>query len=238
MTDELPPLPDDWTRALAVAAHPDDLEYGTAGAVASWTAAGREVSYLMVTRGEAGMAGTPPETAAGVREAEERRSAAVVGVREVRFLDHRDGVVTEGLDLRRDLAREIRRARPELVVVTNHHETWGPGLWNSADHRAVGRATIDAVADAGNAWIFPELVDEGHPPWAGVRRIAVAHSPRPTHDVDVTDWREAAIASLSEQQAYLSALDPRPVADQARDIVLMTTGGPDGPARVRFEVFG
>ncbi|HSK57499.1 MAG TPA: PIG-L family deacetylase, partial [Actinomycetospora sp.] len=138
----------------------------------------------------------------------------------------------------RDLAREIRRARPELVVVTNHHETFGPGRWNSADHRAVGRATLDAVADAGNAWIFPELVDEGFEPWPGVRRIAVAHSPQPTHAVDATKWREAAVASLSEHREYLAALDPRPVVEQAREVVLMTTGGEEGPARVRFEVFG
>lgn len=238
MSDDLPPLPDDWGRALAVAAHPDDLEYGTAAAVASWTAAGREVAYVLVTRGEAGMAGTPPSEAAAIREDEERRSAAVVGVDDVRFLGHRDGVVTEGLALRRDLARAIRHARPELVIVPNHHETFGPGLWNSADHRAVGRATIDAVGDAGNAWIFPELVDEGLEPWPGVRHVAVAHSPRATHAVDVTGWRDAGIASLSEHRAYLTALDPRPVAEQARAITRMTTGGEDGPARVRFEVFG
>jgi LmbE family N-acetylglucosaminyl deacetylase len=238
VSDELPPLPDDWTRALAVAAHPDDLEYGTAAAVAAWTTAGRTVAYVLVTRGEAGIHDMPPERAGPVREDEERRSAAAVGVHDVRFLGHRDGVVTEGLDLRRDLAREIRRARPELVVVPNHRETFGPGRWNSADHRAVGRATVDAVGDAGNRWIFPELVDEGFEPWSGVRHIAVAHSTQPTHAVDVTGWREAAVASLSEQHAYLTALDPRPVAEQAREIVLMTTGGDDEPARVRFEVFG
>lgn len=127
MSTDLPALPDDFTRVLAVAAHPDDLEYGTAAAVAAWTASGREVSYVLVTRGEAGIADMPPERAAGVREEEERRSAAAVGVHDVRFLDHRDGVVVEGIDLRRDLAREIRRARPDLVVVNSHHETFGPG---------------------------------------------------------------------------------------------------------------
>jgi LmbE family N-acetylglucosaminyl deacetylase len=236
MTPDLPALPDDWSRALAVAAHPDDLEYGTAAAIAAWTAAGRSVSYLLVTRGEAGIHDLPPEKAGPVREDEERRSAAAVGVHDVRFLGHRDGVVVEGLDLRRDLAREIRRARPELVVVPSHHDTFGPGLWNSADHRAVGRSTIDAVGAAGNRWIFPELVDEGFEPWSGVRHVAVAASTLPTHAVDVTGRREAAIASLAEHRAYLSALDPRPVAEQAREVVVMTTGG-DGPARVLFEVF-
>ena len=238
MSTDLPPLPDDWSRALAIAAHPDDLEYGTNAAIAAWTAAGRSVSYVLATRGEAGIAGTPPGTAGPLREAEERASAAAVGVHDVRFLGHRDGVVTEGLDLRRDLAREIRRARPELVVAMNHHDTFGPGTWNSADHRAVGRATLDAVGDAGNAWVFPELLDEGFEAWPGVRHIAVAASPQPTHAVDVSGWRDAAIASLSEHRAYLAALDPRPVTEQAREVVLMTTGGEDGPPRVAFEVFG
>lgn len=111
-------------------------------------------------------------------------------------------------------------------------------MWNSADHRAVGRAAIDAVGDAGNRWIFPELIDEGLLPWDGVRRIAVAASPSPTHAVDVTAGRRLAVDSLAEHSAYLAALDPRPVRDQARDVVLMTTGGPDGPARVTFEVYG
>ena len=86
------PMPDDWQRALVVAAHPDDIEYGMAAAVAAWTAAGKEVHYLLATRGEAGMAGVPPEEAGPLREEEERRSAAVVGVTEVEFLDHRDGI--------------------------------------------------------------------------------------------------------------------------------------------------
>lgn len=238
MSVDLPPLPDDWSRVLAIAAHPDDLEYGTAAAVAAWTGAGRAVSYVLVTRGEAGIHDVSPERAGPLREGEERRSAAEVGVHDVRFLGHRDGVLTEGLDLRRDLAREIRRARPELVVVPNHRDTFGPGLWNSADHRAVGRATIDAVGDAGNRWIFEDLLDEGFEPWSGVRHVAVAHSTRPTHTVDVTGRRDAAVASLAAQHAYLSALDPRPVAEQAREIVLMTTGGEHGSAHVRFEVFG
>ena len=86
------PLPDDWQRALVVAAHPDDIEYGIAAAVAVWTAAGKEVHYLLATRGEAGIAGLTPAEAGPLREDEERRSAAVVGVTEVEFLDHRDGV--------------------------------------------------------------------------------------------------------------------------------------------------
>src|SRR4051794_41922093 len=74
------PMPDDWQRALVVAAHPDDIEYGIAAAVAAWTTAGKEVHYLLATRGEAGMAGVPPEEAGPLREDEERRAGAPGGV--------------------------------------------------------------------------------------------------------------------------------------------------------------
>ena len=135
------PLPDDWSRALAIVAHPDDLEYGTASAVAKWTDAGKRVGYLLVTRGEAGIDSLEPTQCARVREAEERASAATVGVAEVEFLDHADGVIEYGLALRRDLAHAIRRARPDLLITINHHASWGGGGFNMADHaRAVGAA--------------------------------------------------------------------------------------------------
>lgn len=162
-------MPTDWRRALAIAAHPDDLEYGAAGAVAAWTADGREVAYLLVTRGEAGIDRVLPVEAAPLRETEQRRSAELVGVSTVEFLDHADGVIEYGLPLRKDLAAAIRRHRPELLLIGNFADTWPGGGWNSADHRAVGRAAMDAVADAGNRWIFPELVDAGLAPWSGVR---------------------------------------------------------------------
>ncbi len=216
MTDVLTPMPEDWQRCLAIVAHPDDLEYGAAGAVAAWTGAGREVSYLLVTRGEAGIDGMAPEQAAVVREKEQRASAAVVGVRNVEFLDHRDGAVEHGLALRRDLAAAIRRYRPELVVTLNHHDYWGSGGWNSADHRAVGRAVLDAVADSGNRWIFPELAESGLEPWGGVRWVAVAGSPRATHAVDVSATLDRAVASLAAHHAYLSALGDEPPEQQAR----------------------
>lgn len=219
----LEPVPQDWQRALAVVAHPDDVEYGAAAAVAAWTAAGREVAYLLATRGEAGIDTLDPARAAVVREREQRASAAVVGVRDVEFLDHRDGVLEAGLALRRDLARALRRVRPQLVLTLNHHDTWGPGTWNSPDHRALGRSVLDAVGDAGNRWIFPELADEGLEPWDGVRWVAVAGSPHPTHAVDVTHTLEAGIASLTEHRAYLAALGDAPPEEQARAFYDSTT---------------
>ncbi|TDQ55478.1 PIG-L deacetylase family protein [Actinorugispora endophytica] len=241
MTEQLAPMPADWRRALAVVAHPDDMEYGAAAAVATWTGGGREVAYLLATRGEAGIDTVPPAEAAPLREREQLAGAAEVGVSVVEFLDHRDGVIEYGPALRRDIAAAIRRHRPELVITLNHHDTWGGTAWNTPDHRAVGRAAIDAAADAGNRWIFPELADQGIEPWDGVRWVAVAASPRPTHAVDVTEGRERALRSLLEHRGYIEALtdeDPEAYAraflDRGTEATAPAFGG--RPA-VAFELF-
>ncbi|MET8607005.1 PIG-L deacetylase family protein [Streptomyces rubiginosohelvolus] len=237
----LEPMPGDWQRALAVVAHPDDLEYGAAAAVAEWTDGGREVVYLLASRGEAGIDTLPPEECAPVREREQRASAAVVGVRTVEFLDHRDGVIEYGTGLRRDIAAAIRRHRPELVVTLNHRDTWGGAAWNTPDHRAVGRATLDAVADAGNRWIFPELGEQGLQPWDGVRWTAVAGSDRPTHAVDATAGLERSVRSLLEHRTYIEALTQE---DPERYCRAFLTGMVEAAAEqfggrpaVTFEVF-
>ncbi|SNY24468.1 PIG-L deacetylase family protein [Paractinoplanes atraurantiacus] len=203
MTDKLTPLPEDWTRALCVVAHPDDMEFGGAGAVAAWTAAGKTVVYLLVTRGEAGIDGMPPAEAAAVREAEQRAGAGLVGVKEVEFLDHPDGLVEHGTALRRDIAAAIRRHRPELIVGYNHRDETFTGKWNTPDHRNTGRALLDAVGDAANRWVFP---DAGPGPWAGVKYVAMHSSPRATHAVDVTGSVDAAVASLEAHREYLRGL--------------------------------
>ncbi|MEU5836583.1 PIG-L family deacetylase [Streptomyces diacarni] len=217
-------MPEDWSRALAVVAHPDDLEYGVASAVAEWTASGKEITYVLATRGEAGIDTLEPAEAARIREGEQRASAAVVGVTEVEFLDHRDGVLEEGPALRRDIAGAIRRHRPELVVTLNHYDTWGgaPGSpWNTPDHRALGRAVLDAVGDAGNRWIFTDqLEQDGVLPWPGVRWVAVAAAPTVTHAAAVGE--EAArkgLASLLEHRAYIEALTDEDPETYARSIV-------------------
>jgi LmbE family N-acetylglucosaminyl deacetylase len=216
-TVELEPLPEDWSRALAVVAHPDDLEYGAASAVARWTSEGREVVYALVTSGEAGIDGLDPSESGPLREEEERRGAAHVGVTTVEFLGHPDGVLEYGLPLRRDIARAIRRHRPEVLITINHHASFDGGGVNMADHRVVGEALIDAARDAGNRWVFTELFDEGLEPWGEARRIFVAGSPIGKHAVDVTGFLDAGIASLQEHRAYLDGLavgtvgtDPEP----------------------------
>ncbi|HEX3492286.1 MAG TPA: PIG-L deacetylase family protein [Streptosporangiaceae bacterium] len=199
----LKPMPEDWDRAVAVVAHPDDLEYGAAAAVARWTRQGKQVSYLLATRGEAGIAGQPPAEVAPLRVAEEEAGAALVGVTDVRFLDHVDGVVEYGLPLRRDLAAAFRQLRPEVVVTMSFELTWGEeGPVNHADHRAVGLAVLDACRDAANEWVFP---DAG-PRCDTIRDAYVIASGTPTHFVDVTDTIEAGIASLREHRAYIEGL--------------------------------
>jgi LmbE family N-acetylglucosaminyl deacetylase len=197
------PMPEDWDRAVAVAAHPDDLEYGVAAAVARWTGQGKQVTYLLATKGEAGIAGLPPAEVAPLRMEEERRSAAVVGVSQVEFLDHPDGLVEYGIALRRDLATAFRGLRPEVIITTSFDLTWGEeGPVNHADHRAVGLAVLDACRDAANGWIFPEA----GPPCTGIRDAYVAAAGSPTHFVDVTGTIDAGIASLREHQAYIDGL--------------------------------
>ncbi|MGW0706288.1 PIG-L deacetylase family protein [Streptomyces sp. NPDC002643] len=239
--DQLKPMPDDWQRALAVVAHPDDLEYGCSAAIAAWTDAGREVTYVLATRGEAGIDTLPPAECGPLREREQLASAAVVGVSEVEFLDHRDGVIEYGLALRRDIAAAIRRHRPELVITLNHRDTWGGVAWNTPDHVAVGSATLDAAADAGNRWIFPELVEQGLAPWSGVRWVAVAGSSTPTHAVDATPGLDRAVASLLEHRTYIEALTTQDPETYVRDFLMgyaRTTGERfGGKPAVAFEVF-
>jgi len=173
-----------------------------------------EVSYLLLTAGEAGMQRDPDEVRP-LRAAEQRAACDIVGVDDLEILDHPDGVLTYGLELRRDIARSIRRVRPELVVTLNHRESFGPGRLNMADHVVTGQATIDAVRDAGNRWVFRDLLDdEGLEPWGGVRWVAVANSPQATHAQDLSERDvERAVASLAAHRAYLDALGPGPMSD-------------------------
>jgi LmbE family N-acetylglucosaminyl deacetylase len=207
----LPPLPEDaFRRVLCVVAHPDDVEYGTSSAVAAWTARGLEVAYLLLTRGEAGMDAVPPERTAELRTQEQLAAARAVGVSDVTFLDHPDGVLEHGLPLRRDISRAIRRWRPDAVLIGSWEVETRVGL-NQADHRAAGLAGLDAVRDAGNRWVFRELLDEGLEPWS-TRWLLIGGDPRPTHGVDVTGEPLArGVASLEAHGGYLAGIPGHPL---------------------------
>ncbi len=199
-------MPEDWQTGLAIVAHPDDLEYGAASAVARWTTQGKRIIYVLASKGEAGIDAMHPSQAGPLRAQEEVNSARVVGVDTVEFLDHSDGVIEYGPRLRRDLSRAVRRHRPEVILTINYELQFSTGHLNQADHRWVGLAACDAARDAGNRWIFPELLEEGHEPWDNVRLIAVFGSSTPTHGVDVTGYWERGLASLREHRVYLENL--------------------------------
>jgi len=209
-TDLVPPFPDDaFRRVLCVVAHPDDVEYGISSAVAAWTARGVEVAYLLLTRGEAGMDSSAPEQTAQLRTEEQITASRAVGVTEVEFFDYPDGVLEYGLGLRRDIARVIRRRQPDAVVVGSWDVEFPAGL-NQADHRVAGLAALDALRDAGNRWVFPELLDEGLQPHSA-RWLLAGGDPRPTHGVDVTgEPLEGGIASLEAHEQYLAGLPGHP----------------------------
>lgn len=209
MTELLLPVPDaEWNRVLAVVAHPDDMEYGASAAVAAWTDRGVEVAYLLLTAGEAGMA-EAPEVIAPLRAAEQRAACGCVGVEQLTILDHPDGMLEATLAVRRDIAREIRRFRPDAVVTANFAlEAYG-GL-NMADHRAAGISVVDATRDADNPWVFRELADEGLAPWH-THALLVVGDDRPTHALAVDRAAvDASVSSLRSHAAYLDHVTGHP----------------------------
>jgi LmbE family N-acetylglucosaminyl deacetylase len=205
----LPPLPAEFSRVLCVVAHPDDVEYGSAAAVAEWTARGVEVAYLLLTRGEAGMDSSTPDKTAELRVREQIAASHAVGVTQVDFLDHPDGVLVHGLDIRRDIALAIRRFRPDAVLA----QTWEIETqigFNQADHRVCGLATLDAVRDAGNRWVFTDQLVDGVEPWSP-RWLFIAGDANPTHGVDVTGAPlERGIAALEAHAEYIAGLAGHP----------------------------
>ena len=235
----LEPLDETWERALCVVAHPDDMEFGAAAAVARWTGQGKWVGYTMVTSGEAGIDGMSPEECRQVREAEQVESARIVGVDSVDFLHQPDGILEYGIPLRGLIAAEVRRHRPDVVITGNFRDTWGGRNLNQADHIAVGRAVVDAVRDAGNRWVFQDQLTLGVEPWGGVREVWAFGSPQATHAVDTTETFDAGVQSLQAHAAYIDGLgwenwDPREFLEG----MARATGQRLGvPLAAPFEVF-
>lgn len=204
------PALSDVRRVLAVFAHPDDVDFGSAATVAAWTAAGIEVTYLIATRGDAGgFDDTPREQMPVIREKEQRAAATAVGVAHVEFLDgYADGTVTPSLALRRDITAAIRRWRPDRVLTSSPLRRWerisGP---SHPDHLAVGEATTCAIyPDARNPFAHPELLRDGLEPWV-VREIWYSGGPDPDHVVDVTEEYPRKLAALREHVSQTAHLD-------------------------------
>jgi LmbE family N-acetylglucosaminyl deacetylase len=180
---------EDVQRALVITAHPDDVDFGAAGTVAAWTDAGVEVSYCVVTDGEAGGfdSGVPRDEIRRIRRAEQTAAAKAVGVTDLVFLGHPDGRLVASLELRRDLARAIRQVRPQRVLCPSPERNWQRIYASHPDHLAAGDASLAAVyPDARNPFAHPPLLDEGYEPWS-VPEVWMMAAPSPNRWVDITD---------------------------------------------------
>jgi LmbE family N-acetylglucosaminyl deacetylase len=195
----------DVQRVLVVTAHPDDVDFSSGGTVATWTKAGIEVAYAIATNGDAGgFDDTPRDQMAGIRQAEQRAAAAALGVTDVTYLGHPDGALYVTNELRRDIARQIRRVRPDRVLTTSPVRDWSRVAAAHGDHVRVGEATFDAVyPDARNPFAHPMLLqDEGLEPWT-VREMWFSGTPTADYGVDITDVFEQKLAALREHVSQL-----------------------------------
>ncbi len=196
-------------RILVIVAHPDDVDFSAAGTVARWTDAGIEVTYCVVTDGDAGGydESVPRDEIAPMRRAEQTAAAKCVGVSDLRFLGYPDGRVEATIGLRRDLARVIRQVRPDRVLCPTPERNYVRLPPSHPDHRAVGSAALDAVyPDARNPFAFPELLaDEGLAAWT-VREVWMA-SFAPNHYVDVTETFGRKIAALRAHQSQTAQME-------------------------------
>jgi LmbE family N-acetylglucosaminyl deacetylase len=204
-----PPLAD-VQRVLCVFAHPDDVDFGSAGTIARWVDEGMEVTYLVVTRGDAGgFDDTPRDQMPAIREAEQRAAAAAVGVKQVEFLDgYADGTLTPTVALRKDITAAIRRYRPDRVLTSSPLRRWerlaGP---SHPDHLAVGEAATCAIyPDARNPFAFPDLLAAGLEPWV-VREVWYQGGPSPDHAVDITDTLSRKLAALRAHATQTAHMD-------------------------------
>ncbi|MGH7489955.1 MAG: PIG-L deacetylase family protein [Acidimicrobiales bacterium] len=201
------PFPSDWRTALLLVPHPDDPEYGSAAAVAKWTSADKTVRYVFACRGEAGIAGMGPNETARVREGEQRRAAAIVGVRDLDFWDLPDGNIRNSPELRRKIADTLVALKPDVALTIYGGPEWAPGAPNQRDHMEFAAAVVTAYDSLPNPprWLF-------------------SIGPAGTHSETVDGFIDIAVESLAAHEKYLSTLDPgTPVVEQARRVLAVTT---------------
>ena len=230
-------------RALVITAHPDDVDFGAAGTVATWTAAGIEVSYCVCTDGDAGGfdPAVPRSEIPGIRRAEQEAAAKAVGVSDVRFLGHlgyQDGKLVPSIELRRDISRVIRQVRPQRALIQSPERNWVRVGASHPDHLASGTAAIAAIyPDARNPFAHPELLaDEGLEDWAVAETWVMAH-PDNNHAVDITDVIDTKMAALRahvSQTGHLDDFEDRMLGWYGQNAV--AAGLPEGRLAERFFV--
>lgn len=193
------PLPDsEIKRVLVVMAHPDDCDFGAGGTIAQWTSQGIEVSYCIITNGDQGgeESGIPVEEMAKVRQQEQRDAGKALGVTQITYLNYRDGWLMPSIELRKEIVKAIRIAKPDRMVVQSPERNWERIYSSHPDHLAAGETAIQAVyPDSRNPFAFPELKAAGLEPWR-VREVWITGSPTPNHFVDITETFSKKMAAL------------------------------------------
>ena len=196
----MPPIDDSAIeRILFVTAHPDDLDFGAGGTIAQWTAKGIKVSYCICTNGDQGGEDpdVPREEMPKIRQKEQRDAGAALGVTDITFLNYRDGWLEPTIELRKAIVREIRKTRPQRMVIQSPERNWDRLFASHPDHMAAGEAAIQAVyPDSRNAFAFEDLLkEEGLEPWKVLEVWVMSHN-SPDHYVDITDTFDKKMKAL------------------------------------------
>jgi LmbE family N-acetylglucosaminyl deacetylase len=227
-------------RVLAVMAHPDDIDFGAGATIKAFTDAGAEVTYCLVTDGDAGGfdPDVPRSQIPAIRRAEQREAGRILGVTDVRFLGYRDGELTVSHELRRDISRVIRQVRPDRILIQSPERNWSRIQASHPDHMAAGDAAIQAVyPDARNPFAHTSLLqDEGLEAWT-VPEVWVMASPVPNHFVDVTENFPDKIEALRAHESQTAHMDD--LEDRIRGWMTMTAemgGLPEGRLAEAFMV--
>ncbi len=199
-------MSDEPERVLLVLAHPDDPEFFCGATLAKWARQGKEIHYLLLTCGDKGSddPAMTPETLCVDRQKEQRAAATVIGATEVQFLSYHDGELMNTLEVRRAIAREIRRFKPRIVVTSDPTTYFRANSYiNHNDHRLAGAATLDAVFPAaGNRMYFPELLKEGLEPHFP-KEVWISQTNEPNVWVDVNDTIDIKLAALLKHTSQI-----------------------------------
>ena len=195
-----------YQRIMAIVAHPDDVDFLMAGSAAKWSSEGREINYVLCTSGDTGT-GDPdmnPEKLASIREREQRAAADVVGVKEVIFLRYRDNTLENTISLRKDIVRQIRRLKPEVVVCGNPVYYFTPWGLNHPDHRASAAAALEAVFPSARDYhSFPDLIRVGFGPHNVQEVLVEAYCDDEDFAVDISATFELKLAALKMHESQM-----------------------------------
>jgi LmbE family N-acetylglucosaminyl deacetylase len=197
---------------LVILAHPDDPEFFCGATLAKWARDGHVITYLLLTCGDKGFNPTThpemtPENLCGIRHEEQRNAAKVIGAQSVHFMDLPDGYLIPSLDLRRDVVREIRKHKPDILVTCDPHNLFAMYGINHPDHRACGQVVLDAVFPAaGNVAYFPELLAQGFEPHMP-KEIWCSLTSQPNTEVDVTETWEIKLKGILEHKTQVQDVE-------------------------------